>query len=101
MKKNVYQVNSVYQITKTEMDEIDIANSSDYICNSRQEAEQYCIDSLQKEIEVSKTQINSYQRTIESLQQQLQKKKRLLHDYEGSKAPETIVIEQDHSMDIG
>ena len=80
-KRIVYQVDSEYKITKKSMDDSEIANLS-LVFNTRNEAKQYCIDSLKDNITRLEEQIEDAETLIKSYKLSLRKKNTLLKKLE-------------------
>lgn len=82
VKKTMYQVDSLYKISKMDMDDMDVACSKYHSFETREEAKQYCIDCLKKEIDTLENRIDMYQSNIKSCKADLKKKNTLLKKYD-------------------
>lgn len=82
VKKTMYQVDSLYKISKIDMDDMDIACSKYHLFETREKAKQYCVDCLKKEIDTLENRIDMYQSTIKSCKADLKKKNTLLKKYD-------------------
>jgi septal ring factor EnvC (AmiA/AmiB activator) len=83
-KRTMYQVDSVYKITKSEMDDMDVASSRYPSFETRDKAKQYCIDCLKKDISQLESRISSYEKSIKDCKADLKKKNTLLKKYDKS-----------------
>ena len=82
VKKTMYQVDSLYKILKMDMDDMDVACSKYHSFETMEEAKQYCIDCLKKEIDTLENRIDMYQNNIKSCKADLKKKNTLLKKYD-------------------
>ena len=80
-KRNIYQVDANLNIVQAKMDDIDIANSKYCSFKTKDEAVQYCIDCLKKDIETTENKISKYIKSIDECKSTLSKNKRLLKKY--------------------
>lgn len=80
-KKNIYQVDNNYSIKMLEMDEMDIANSKLPCFETEDNAIQYCIGSLHKDIERLEEQTKQYQSYIKENKTKIKNKTKLLKKY--------------------
>lgn len=81
-KKTMYQVDSAYKITKSEMDDMDVASSQFPSFETRDKAKQYCIDCLKKDILQLESGISRYEKSIKEYKSALKKKNTLLKKYD-------------------
>lgn len=81
IKRIVYQVNSAYKISKCEMDDMDIASSPFRSFETKEEAKQYCIDCLEKDIKQNEHRIKDYEKNIKDCKSEIKKKQALLTKY--------------------
>lgn len=72
------------RLAKEEMDDLDIANSSNQIFETRDNAKQFCIASLKNAISRLEEQINDYEKSIKNCKVSLRKKNTLLKRYDKS-----------------
>lgn len=79
VKETVYLVSGEYKITKESMDDLDIANSPYQIFKTKNEAKQYCIDSLKNDIGRMEETISDYETSIKNCKASLKKKNTLLN----------------------
>lgn len=75
VKKTVYQVSGECKITKENMDDLDIANSSYQIFKTKDEAKQFCMDSLKNDISRLEEKISDYETSIKNCKTSLRKKR--------------------------
>ena len=83
-KRTMYQVDSAYKITKSEMDDMDVASSRCQSFETRDKAKQYCIDCLKKDISQLESRISSYEKSIKDCKTDLKKKNILLKKYDNT-----------------
>ena len=81
-KRTMYQVDSDYKITKSEMDDMDVASSRYPSFETRDKAKQYCIDCLKKDISQLENRISGYEKSIKNCKSDLRKKNTLLKRYD-------------------
>lgn len=81
-KRNMYQVDSDYKITKSEMDDMDVASSRYPSFETRDNAKQYCIDCLKKDILRLENRISEAEKSIKDCKTNLRRKSTLLKKYE-------------------
>ena len=81
-KRTMYQVDSDYKITKSEMDDMDVASSRYPSFETRDKAKQYCIDRLKKDISQLENRISGYEKSIKDCKSDLRKKNTLLKRYD-------------------
>lgn len=82
IKKTMYQVDDTYKIIKMNMDEMDVALSRYPAFETREEAKDYCVSAIKKDIDSLEYKIESYQNNIKNCKADLKKKKILLKKYD-------------------
>lgn len=81
-KRTMYWVDSSYKITKSEMDDMDVASSRYPSFETRDKAKEYCIDCLKNDISKLESRIGDYEKSIKDCKSDLRKKNTLLKKYD-------------------